>query len=127
MPIEASNFQEVKAMLSMGTKRSPNLKRHPQRGLDWKLTLRVALGSSQKGQHRKEASSGEFRGIANGHSGHGSCQEEASLRGHQDKDSAPEGGEDLACRGRVSGSNGCTPTRRLGAIHLTIYTHANQL
>lgn len=84
-------------------------------------------GKFPQGQHHGKASSVDFRAIANGSSRHGSCQEKASPSDHQDKDSAPEGGEDLACRGRVSGSNGCTPTCRLGAIHLTIYTHANQL
>lgn len=129
MPIEASKSQKAKAMLSTGTKepeRSPQLKSFSE-GLGWKLTLRVALGSSHKGQHNGEASFMDFRGIANGPSSHRSCQEGASFGDHQDKDSAPEGGEDLACHGRVSGSNGCTPTHRLGAIHLTIYTHANQL
>lgn len=68
-----------------------------------------------------------FRHIANGSSCHRGCQEEASLRDHQDETSAPEGGEGLAWSGWVSGSNGCAPICRLGAVHLTIYTHANQL
>lgn len=86
----------------------------------------MALGSSPEGQH-EEASFVDFRHIANGSSSHRGFQEEVSLRVHQDEASAPEGGEDLACGGRASGSNGCTPICGLGAIRLTIHTHANQL
>lgn len=65
----------------------------------------------------------DFRHIVNGSSSHRGCREEVSLRDHQDEALAPEGGEGLACGGWVSGSNGCTPICRLGAIHLTIYIH----